>query len=71
MSSDGADSARCTVPGQCRADRPLRVSSRAGAVLPAHQVSGGKLLLAELSMDEFAELYPEAGVPEASLDAAQ
>jgi len=51
------------------ADQPLRVSSRAGAVLPAHQVSGGKLLLAELSMDEFAELYPEAGVPEASLDA--
>ena len=27
------------------------------------------MLLAELSIDEFAELYPAAGVPEASLDA--
>lgn len=45
------------------ADQPLRVSSRAGAVLPAHQVSGGKLLLAELSMDESPSCIPKREYP--------
>lgn len=50
------------------ADQVLRVGSRAGAVLPAHQVSGGKLLLADLSGDDFATLYPADGLPDAGLD---
>lgn len=49
------------------ADQVLRVGSRAGAVLPAHQVSGGKLLLARMPPPEFADLYPIAGVPAAGL----
>jgi len=36
----------------------LRVSSRAGAVLPAHCVSGGKALLALLSDDEISSRFP-------------
>jgi DNA-binding IclR family transcriptional regulator len=51
------------------ADQVLRVGSRAGAVLPAHLVSGGKLLLADLEPPQFARLYPATGVPEAGLDA--
>jgi DNA-binding IclR family transcriptional regulator len=38
--------------------RLLRVSSRVGELLPAHSLSTGKVLLAELSPDEFRELYP-------------
>lgn len=49
------------------ADQVLRVGSRAGAVLPAHQVSGGKLLLAGLPATELKNLYPTDGVPEAGL----
>jgi DNA-binding IclR family transcriptional regulator len=52
------------------AEQVLRVGSRAGAVLPAHQVSGGLVLLAELDGVEFAALYPASGVPDAGLDAA-
>ncbi|MGH3319037.1 MAG: IclR family transcriptional regulator [Streptosporangiaceae bacterium] len=44
------------------ADQALRVSSRAGRVLPAHCTSGGKALLAELSDAEVAALYP-GGLP--------
>lgn len=36
----------------------LRVSSRVGSLLPAHCLSTGKVLLAELSPDDFALLYP-------------
>lgn len=36
----------------------LRVSSRVGMLLPAHVTSGGKALLAELSAEEVADLYP-------------
>lgn len=50
------------------ADQVLRVGSRAGAVLPAHQVSGGKTLLADLPARRFADLYPTTGLPEAGLD---
>lgn len=42
---------------------PLRVSSRQGAVLPAHGVSGGKALLAQLSREELESLYPEQELP--------
>lgn len=36
----------------------LRTSSRIGMTFPAHTVSGGKALLAALSADQLAELYP-------------
>jgi DNA-binding IclR family transcriptional regulator len=36
----------------------LRVGSRVGMLLPAHVTSGGKALLAELSADQLAALYP-------------
>ncbi|MER7922341.1 IclR family transcriptional regulator [Streptomyces sp. NPDC096057] len=35
----------------------LRVSTRAGATLPAHLASGGKALLAELTLPELDEIY--------------
>jgi DNA-binding IclR family transcriptional regulator len=41
----------------------LRISSRAGAVLPAHCVSGGKALLAQLTEEELRELYPSPRLP--------
>jgi DNA-binding IclR family transcriptional regulator len=40
----------------------LRVSSRAGVVLPAHSTSGGKALLAEMSDAELRTLYAD-GIP--------
>ncbi len=36
----------------------LRVASRIGLSLPAHVTSGGKVLLAELTREQLAELYP-------------
>jgi len=56
--------------GSCEAEQPLRVSSRAGTVLPAHTTSGGKVLLAELNPQEVDSLYPRDGVPGLGLDAA-
>ncbi|WP_328890974.1 IclR family transcriptional regulator [Streptomyces sp. NBC_00316] len=53
----------------------LRVSSRAGALLPAHLASGGKALLAELTEGELGELYAadgsagEGDSPEAAVEA--
>lgn len=38
--------------------RSLRVSSTVGAILPAHCLSTGKALLAELSRDDLLTLYP-------------
>lgn len=51
-------------------NQPLRVSSRAGQVMPAHLTSGGKLLLGELGQEDLALLYPASGVPDLDLDAA-
>ena len=42
----------------CEAPQLLRVSSRAGAVLPAHCVSGGKALLALLTQEEILKRFP-------------
>jgi DNA-binding IclR family transcriptional regulator len=36
----------------------LRIGSQTGVLLPAHSTSGGKALLAELSNDQLAALYP-------------
>lgn len=41
----------------------LRTSSRVGRGYPAHTTSGGKALLAELSAERFAELYPDKRIP--------
>jgi IclR family acetate operon transcriptional repressor len=45
------------------APRAVRVTSRAGVVLPAHCVSGGKALLSMLSEDEVLRLYPSPELP--------
>jgi len=45
------------------APRPVRVTSRAGVVLPAHCVSGGKALLSMLSEDELRRRYPRPELP--------
>jgi DNA-binding IclR family transcriptional regulator len=39
-------------------DRPIRVSSRTGYLIPAHSTSGGKVLLAELRDEEVRALFP-------------
>jgi IclR family acetate operon transcriptional repressor len=46
-------------------DQVLRVGDRTGRTLPAHLVTGGKALLAELAPAELADLY--AGDPEVNL----
>lgn len=45
------------------ASRPLRVSSRAGRLLPAHRTSCGKALLSELSNTEILEVYRSSEAP--------
>lgn len=40
-------------------DRPIRVTSRTGTLLPAYATSGGKLLLAELTPDEVESRFPD------------
>jgi DNA-binding IclR family transcriptional regulator len=41
------------------AAQALRVGTRAGDVMPAHLTSGGKALLAELTLAELAATYPD------------
>lgn len=43
--------------------RALRTSSRIGRTYPAHATSGGKVLLAELSSERLADLYPGDDLP--------
>lgn len=43
--------------------RALRTSSRVGRSYPAHTTSGGKVLLAQLSPAQLAELYPTETLP--------
>ena len=45
---------------------PVRVGSRLGAVMPAHHVSGGKALLAQLSEEGLVLLYPDPVLPQAT-----
>jgi DNA-binding IclR family transcriptional regulator len=52
------DTARFIASVEC--DQMLRVGSREGMVFPAHQTSGGLLLLAELDDEQLAELYAES-----------
>ncbi len=43
--------------------RALRTSSRIGRTYPAHATSGGKVLLAQLSPERLADLYPDDELP--------
>lgn len=48
-------------------NRALRIGSRAGAVMPAYQTSGGQALLAALPEPELARLFPD-GSPDGEKD---
>jgi IclR family acetate operon transcriptional repressor len=45
---------------ECR--HALRVGNRSGKVFPAHQVAGGKAMLAALSAQELSRLYQESDI---------
>ncbi|WP_218041112.1 IclR family transcriptional regulator [Acrocarpospora macrocephala] len=47
--------------------QPLRVGSRAGAVMPAYRTSGGRAFLAALSEADLVRLFPD-GSPDPELD---
>lgn len=49
----------------------LRVTSRAGLVLPAHLTSGGKALLAELSPSAFDRLYSITNLAKIEMDVSR
>lgn len=49
----------CRIIDGVEGDRAIRVTSRTGTLLPAHATSGGKLLLAELPLDEVNARFPE------------
>ncbi len=46
--------------------RPVRTASRVGITVPAHCLSGGKAMLAELSRERLRELYPTPELPSAT-----
>ena len=48
----------------------LRVGTRAGAIMPAHLTSGGKALLAELSLAELAAIFPDGPPADGTAPAA-
>ena len=49
------DNARFIASVEC--DQALRVGNREGMVFPAHRVTGGLLLLAELGQDQVESMY--------------
>lgn len=49
----------CRIIDGVEGDRPIRVASRTGTLLPAHATSGGKLLLAELPADQVDARFPD------------
>jgi len=44
-------------------DRPIRATLRPGYLRPAHAISAGKLLLAQLTDDQIRALYPQESLP--------
>ena len=46
--------------------RPLRTASRVGITVPAHCLSGGKALLAQLPRERLHALYPDQQIPRAT-----
>jgi len=61
---------QCRIIASVESAQTLRVGSRAGAMLPAHLTSGGRLLLAELPAEELDQLYPRAGLASIGLSAS-
>ncbi|MGH2840373.1 MAG: IclR family transcriptional regulator [Solirubrobacteraceae bacterium] len=59
-------SAQCLFIETVESHRPLRTASRVGITVPAHCLSGGKALLAELSLGRLHELYPAPELPAAT-----
>lgn len=55
--------ANCLFIDSVESSAALRTSSRVGMTFPAHTISGGKALLAALSPDQLAELYPTEKLP--------
>lgn len=49
----------------------LRIGSRVGHVLPAHRTACGKVLLAQLPVEELHALYPAEGIADLGLDASE
>ncbi|GIG26939.1 IclR family transcriptional regulator [Cellulomonas denverensis] len=54
---------RTTFVDGIESDRPGRVALRVGATLPAHVTSGGKAILAKMSLEELNTLYPHGVEP--------
>lgn len=55
------DTSRFIASAECA--HVLRVGSREGMVFPAHRTTAGLLLLAELTDEELAAVYPPTGTP--------
>lgn len=58
------------VIASCESTQVLRVGAREGAMLPAHYASAGRLLLAQLTPEQFDAAYPPEGLPQAGLSAS-
>ena len=58
--------ANCLFIETVESTRPLRTASRVGVVVPAHCLSGGKALLAQLPLERLHRLYPSEEIPAAT-----
>ncbi len=58
--------ANCLFIETVESHRPLRTASRVGIVVPAHCLSAGKALLAELAPERLRRLYPAPEIPAAT-----
>ncbi len=58
--------ARCLFIETVESHRPLRTASRVGITVPAHCLSGGKALLAQLPQERLHKLYPTPDLPTAT-----
>lgn len=58
--------ANCLFIDTAESHRPLRTASRVGITVPAHCLSGGKALLAELGRGHLRRLYPTESIPGAT-----
>jgi len=58
--------ANCLFIDTVESHKPVRTASRVGIVVPAHCLSGGKALLAELPLERLHRLYPSHEIPAAT-----
>ncbi len=58
--------AECLFIETVESHRPVRTASRVGITVPAHCLSGGKAMLAELPPERLRELYPTPELPSAT-----